>query len=54
MDSKKFKKELLKDNKLRDAFDTLNKDKNYILSRKLKELRIKNGLTITQFRKLIS
>lgn len=54
MNSKEFKKELFKDKKIKKAFIDLRKDKYYILSRKLKELRIKNELTISEFKKLIS
>lgn len=54
MTSKELKKQLLKETNIKKAFINSSKDKNYILSRKLKELRIKNGLTVGEFKKLIS
>lgn len=53
MNHKEFKKELCEDDKIKKAFEDASNNPLYILERKLKELRIKNGLTVSEFKKLI-
>ena len=53
MNSKNFKKLLMKSPRIKKAFDDAEKDKTYQLTRRIKELRIKNGLTKEEFINLV-
>ena len=53
MNSKDFKKLLLKNPRIKKAFDDAEKDETYQLGRELKELRIKHEWTQKEFKELL-